>query len=311
MSASIRRRRLVLAIAVIALAVAPVLVTPAFEAQAQVDTTSTTEPQVTTLPPPPTTTTAPPTTTTTTRPTTTTTRRTTTTRPAPTTTTVPPTTTTVSSTTTTTATTTTLIALVTTTTRRPPSTTTSLIVTTTTGFVPPSSAGPGGGGEDGSSSFGGLPPWSLPFVGAGAMLAAIVLATGVVRLATQGLPAVGRGFGSLAYKTSNGWARLTTKQPPPPPSHFTDPKPTLGARIGGFFLALTSPFRRLGRASSGRDTSARRLRIHRQATVGGMWDRLVLKARMTRARFGQTRSSVDGHKRYWWLRFRRYLPWLR
>jgi hypothetical protein len=142
------------------------------------------------------------------------------------------------------------------------------------------------------------------------MLLAIVLATGLVRLATQGVPAVGRGFGSLAYKFSSGWSRLTDRHQATP-TQFSAVKPTLGARVGGFFLALTTPFRRIGQMFTGRDSSARRLRIHRQNTVGGLWDRIVLRTRMTRARFGRTRSSVDGRKRYWWLRFRRYIPWLR
>lgn len=142
------------------------------------------------------------------------------------------------------------------------------------------------------------------------MLLAILLATGLIRLATEGVPAVGRGFGTLSYKISSGWSRLTDRHEPVP-NQFTAVKPTMGARIGGFFLALTAPFRRLGRVFTGRDSSARRLRLHRQNTVGGLWDRIVLRTRMTRARFGRTRSSVDGRKRYWWLRFRRYIPWLR
>jgi hypothetical protein len=155
-----------------------------------------------------------------------------------------------------------------------------------------------------------LPSWSLPFVGAGAMLAAILLATGIIRLVTHGVPAAGRSFGALAYKTSNGWARLTTRRTSAP-GQFTGAKQPIGSRVGGFFLALTTPFRRIGTLFTRRDSSARRLRIHRQNTMGGLWDRLVLRARMTRARFGRTRSSVDGQKRYWWLRFRRFIPWLR
>ena len=101
------------------------------------------------------------------------------------------------------------------------------------------------------------------------------------------------------------------RPPSSTPTQFSAVKPTLAARVGGFFLALTTPFRRIGQMFTGRDSSARRLRIHRQNTVGGLWDRIVLRTRMTRARFGRTRSSVDGRKRYWWLRFRRYIPWLR
>ncbi len=144
------------------------------------------------------------------------------------------------------------------------------------------------------------------------MLVAIVLATGVVRFALQGVPAIGRGLGAVAYKTSNGWGKLTGRgSTAARPSQNGVVKPTLGARFGGFFLTLTSPFRRLGRLFTRRDTSAGRLRIHRQDTAGGVWDRIVLRTRMTRARFSRTRSSVDGRKRYWWLRFRRYIPWLR
>ena len=142
------------------------------------------------------------------------------------------------------------------------------------------------------------------------MLLAILLATGLIRLATEGIPAVGRGFGTVAYKFSNGWARLTDRHHPTP-NQFTAAKPTVGGRIGGFFLALATPFRRLGRVFTRRDSSARRLRLHRHTTVGGIWDRIVLRSRMTRARFGRTRSSMDGRKRYWWLRFRRFIPWLR
>jgi hypothetical protein len=142
------------------------------------------------------------------------------------------------------------------------------------------------------------------------MLLAILLATGLIRFATQGIPAVGRGFGAIAYKFSNGWSTLTDRHQPTP-TQFTAAQPTIGARIGGLFLALSAPFRRLGRAFRRDDSSARRLRLHRQNTVGGLWDRIVLRARMTRARFGRTRSQVDGRKRYWWLRFRRYIPWLR
>jgi hypothetical protein len=142
------------------------------------------------------------------------------------------------------------------------------------------------------------------------MLAAVVLATGVIRLATDGVPAIGRMLGAIAYKTSNGWAQLTTRRTNSP-AQLTGAKRTIGSRIGGFFLGLATPFRRIGNLFAGRDSSARRLRIHRQNTVGGLWDRIVLRARMTRARFGRTRSTVDGHRRYWWLRFRRYIPWLR
>ena len=142
------------------------------------------------------------------------------------------------------------------------------------------------------------------------MLAAIVLATGLIRFATDGIPAIGRGFGTVAYKTSSVWSRLTGGRPSRP-SQYAVVKPTIGARIGGFFLGLLSPFRAIGRLFSRRDSPARRMRIHRRNTVGGLWDRIVLRARMTRARFTRTRSSVDGQKRYWWLRFRRYIPWLR
>ncbi|MDH3539639.1 MAG: hypothetical protein OEP52_06570 [Acidimicrobiia bacterium] len=287
MTATTRRRRRILAISAITLAVAPWLIAPQPDAQAQVDTTSTTVPTTTTLPP----------TTTTTRRTATTRRTTTTTS---TTTTLPPTTTTSTSTTTTT------IAR-TTTTLEPTTTTTTLLVTTTIGFVPREDAG---SNDPDDSGFAGLPSWSLPFVGAAAMLAAIVVATGVIRLATRGIPAIGRQFGTLAYKSSNGWARLTTRRTDVP-SQFAGSKPTIGSRIGGFFLALTTPFRRVGNLFTSRNDSVRRLRIHRQGTVGGLWDRLVLRTRMARARFGRTRSSVDGHKRYWWLRFRRFMPWLR
>ena len=140
------------------------------------------------------------------------------------------------------------------------------------------------------------------------MLAAIVIATGLVRFFTTGIPAIGRGLGTVAYRISNGWAvaRDETSQPP---TNFAVPKPTFGARIGGFFLALTNPFRRIGRGISGEASAARRLRDETGGT--GLWDRIVLRVRMVRARFTRTRSSVEGQRRYWWLRFRRFIPWLR
>ncbi|NNC91705.1 MAG: hypothetical protein HKN80_04375 [Acidimicrobiia bacterium] len=166
------------------------------------------------------------------------------------------------------------------------------------------------GTDPGGSGFAGLPSWSLPFVGAGAMLVAIVIATGIIRLATQGIPAIGRSFGALAYRSSNRWARVTTRRSSVP-GQYAEAKRPLGSRIGGFFLALTTPFRRIGDLFTRGDSSARRLRANRQNTIGGLWARIVLRARMTRARFGRSRSSVDSQKRYWWLRFRRYMPWLR
>ncbi|MGI9649395.1 MAG: hypothetical protein ACR2OI_12845 [Acidimicrobiia bacterium] len=270
---------------VFALALLPWLLTSGTAAIAQVDTSTTTAPTTTT-------TTAPPTTTTTRRrppPTTATTTTTTTT------TTLPPTTTTV-------ATTTTTVATTATTRPPPPSTTTLDIPSTTVAFVPP----PPPGGTD-TESEGGLPGWSLPFLGAGAMLAAIVLATGLLRFFTKGIPAIGRAIGSASYKAQNRWANRGDT-PAPGQSQFTASQPTTGSRIGGFFLLITGPFRRLfGR----RNRSARRMRIHRQATPGGVWDRVLLRLRMTRARFTRTRSSVEGQRRYWWLRFRRFIPWLR
>ena len=292
------RRRFVLAISVMAILVAPWALAPWPQAGAQVDTTTTTEPTTTT--------TAAPTTTTTRRPTTTTTRRRTTTtrRPAPTTTTTTTTTTTLPPTTTV-ATTTTTSTLV------PPQQVTTTLAPTTTTFDPRSPGGgyvpPEGEGDDDGDDSGGLPGWSLPFLGAGAMLAAIVVATGVVRFFTLGIPAIGRGLGTVAYRVSNGWA--VARDGGRPPTSLTVPRPTLGARIGGFFLALTSPFRRLGRSISGESSAARRLRDQANATT--LWDRMVLRIRMTRARFTRTRSSVEGQRRYWWLRFRRFIPWLR
>ena len=139
------------------------------------------------------------------------------------------------------------------------------------------------------------------------MLAAIVLVTGLLRFVTRGIPAIRRGLGSLSYKIQNGWATRGDEHTPEP-TQFTASRPTVGGRVGGFFLVITSPFRRLfGR----RKRSARRMRIHRQATPGGIWDRILLRVRMTRARFTRTRSSVEGQRRYWWLRFRRFIPWLR
>ena len=291
MSVSIGRRRLGLATSVVLLVAAPLLWSAGPSAVAQIVTTSTTEATTATTAPP-----APPPTTATTRPATTRPPATTTTT---TTTTLPPTTTT---------STTTTIPPTTTTTERPVTTTT-IQRTTTSGFIPPGPE-PTDTGPSDSSTFAGLPGWSLPIVGAVAMLTAIVLATGLVRFATDGIPAIGRGFGSLAYKTSNGWSKMTDSQPTKP-SQFSVAKPTPGAKIGSFFLAPLSPLRRIGQLFNRKDSSTRRLRIHRQNTVGGVWDRLVLRARMIRARFSHTRSSVDGHKRYWWLRFRRFIPWLR
>lgn len=141
------------------------------------------------------------------------------------------------------------------------------------------------------------------------MLGAILLATGAIRFFTRGVPAIGRGFGNLAYRTSNSWALFRERRESP--ASFTAPRPTFGARIGGFFLALTSPFRRLGRGISGEATAARRLREDRKQGRGSLWDRLVLRFRMSRAGLTRTRSSVEGQRRYWWLRFRRFIPWLR
>ena len=163
-------------------------------------------------------------------------------------------------------------------------------------------------GDPGEGS-GGLPGWSLPFLGAGAMLGAIVVATGLIRFFTQGIPAIGRGFGAVAYRLSNGWALMRERDESP--AGFTVPRPTFGARVGGFFLALTSPFRRIGRGISGEASAARRLRDNRQGAGTSLWGRIVLRFRMIRARFTRTRSSVEGHRRYWWLRFRRFIPWLR
>lgn len=139
------------------------------------------------------------------------------------------------------------------------------------------------------------------------MLAAIVVVTGLLRFATKGIPAIGQGLGSLNYKIQNGWATRGDERSPEP-TQFTASRPTAGSRLGGFFLAITRPFQGLlGR----RERSTRRMRIHRQATPGGVWDRIVLRIRMTRARLTSTRSSVEGQRRYWWLRFRRFMPWLR
>ena len=141
------------------------------------------------------------------------------------------------------------------------------------------------------------------------MLAAILVATGLIRFFTQGVPALGRGFGTVAYRISNGWALFRERNESP--TTFSTPRPTVGARIGGFFLALTSPFRRIGRGISGEASAARRLRENRQGANTTLWERIVLRFRMSRARFTRTRSSVEGHRRYWWLRFRRFIPWLR
>ena len=300
MTASIRRRRLVLAISVVLLALAPWLAVPIPHATAQVESTTTTEPPApttTTTTLPPTTTTQAPTTTTT-RPRTTTTRRPAATTTSTTTTTLPPTTTTVSTTTTTT------VARSTTTLAPPPTTAPPESTTTTLIYIPPDEPRPPV--EDG----GGLPGWSLPFIGAGAMLAAIVVASGLIRFFTTGIPAIGRFFGSVAYRVSNWWAVRRGAAPRPVPEQFPATRPTLGARIGGFFLALTAPFKRFGRRFRA-NSAARRLREHRKHGGGGLWDRIVLRMRMTRARFTRTRSSVEGHRRYWWLRFRRFIPWLR
>lgn len=284
MTTSIRRRRLMLVALVMALAILPGLLTTGYPAGAQVDTSTTT---------------APTTTTTTLPPTTTTTRR----RPPPTTATTTTTTTTLPPTTTTVATTTTTVATTTTTRQPPPSTTTFVPPPTTAAFVPPPSQDP----PDDDESGGGLPGWSLPFLGAGAMLAAIGVATGILRFFTRGIPAIGRAFSSASYKAQNRWA-TRGDDPSPTPTQFSASQPTVGSRLGGFLLLLTSPFRRLfGR----RERSARRMRIHSQATPGGIWDRILLRMRMTRARFTRTRSSVEGQRRYWWLRFRRFIPWLR
>ena len=290
------RRRFLLAISVVVILIAPWTLTPWPQAGAQVDTTTTTEPTTTT--------TVAPTTTTTRAPTTTTTRRrTTTTRRPPattTTTTLPPTTTTVATTTTTS----TLVPLRQSTTTVPATTTTFEPTAPGGGYVPPEDRT---GDDDDDDDSGGLPGWSLPFLGAGAMLAAIVVATGLVRFFTLGIPAIGRGLGTVAYRVSNGWA--VARDGGRPPTSLTVPRPTLGARIGGFFLALTSPFRRLGRGVSSEASAARRLRD--QTNGNGLWDRIVLRMRMTRARLTRTRSSVEGQRRYWWLRFRRFIPWLR
>lgn len=291
MSDSIRRRRLILAVSVLMLLVAPWALTPWPQATAQVDTTTTTDPEPTTTTIATTTTTRAPTPTTVRR--TTTTRQTTTTTTSTTTTTLPPTTTTTSTTTTTTV----------------PAETTTTTTTTVPGpeidreFVPPPAndpADPGGGG---------LPGWAWPFLGAGAMLGAILLATGAIRFFTRGVPAIGRGLGSVAYKTSNAWALLREREENP--ASFNAPRPGFGARVGGFFLALTRPFRRLGRGITGEASAARRLRDSRQQAHGSLWDRILLRLRMVRARFTRTRSSVEGQRRYWWLRFRRFIPWLR
>lgn len=288
MTDSNHRRRLVLAASVLALVLAPWAMTPWPEAGAQVESTTTTEPTTPTIP----------TTTTTTRRTTTTTRRTTTTRPPATTTTTSTTTTTLPPTTTTTATTTTTTVPATTTTA--PSTTSTTVADIDRDFVPPPT------NEPVEPDGGGLPGWSWPFLGAGAMLGAILLATGLIRFFTRGVPALGRGFGDIAYRLSNGWALFRERNDSP--ASFTAPRPTLGARIGGFFLALTSPFRRLARGTP-ETTAGGRPRDDRHH--GGLWDRIVLRFRMLRARLTRTRSSVEGHRRYWWLRFRRFIPWLR
>lgn len=199
-------------------------------------------------------------------------------------------------------TTTTLPPTTTTTAPPPPTTTSTLFDPDDADAVSPT---PPAGGD---GPFGNLPGWSLPFLGAGAMLAVILLATGVVRLATGGVPALGRSFGNLTTKTSNAWGIVTGRRRRVSPSAFSETRPTIGARFGGMIYALTSPFRRLGRMMIRSAGSAKR---HRQATTGGIWSRIVLRTRMMRARYKRTRSTVGRRKRYWWLRFRNMLPWRR
>jgi hypothetical protein len=128
------------------------------------------------------------------------------------------------------------------------------------------------------------------------MLAAILLATGIIRFAMAGVPAVGRSMRRLGYRTSNRVGRLVS------PQSRNTRKGAPGR--GGLFYRLTRPFRRLPRATKAQ-------RPGHPRGFAAWWSQLMVRMRMSRSGLTRTRAGVDSHKRYWQLRFRRWIPWRR